>query len=79
MEKVEDLSKDTLEFIKRTVEAVKCEKTDWPAMKVMCVARQETNKRYLERPGRTNKELVSLENQRLDLGICQIMIDIFCD
>lgn len=76
MEKVEDLSKDTLEFIKRTVEAVKSEKTDWPAMKVMCVARQETNKRYLRDACDKTKE--SLENQRLDLGVCQILIDIFC-
>ena len=77
MEKVEDLSKDTLEFIKRTVEAVKCEKTDWPALKVMCVARQETNKKFL-RIASDQSERESLENQRLDLGICQILIDIFC-
>jgi hypothetical protein len=76
MEKVEDLSKDTLEFIKRTMEAVKCEKTDWPALKVMCVARQETNKKYLKTADGKIKE--SLENQRLDLGICQVIIDIFC-
>ena len=77
MEKVEDLSKDTLEFIKRTVEAVKCEKTDWPALKVMCVARQETNKKFL-RIASDQSERESLENQRLDLGICRILIDIFC-
>lgn len=77
MEKVEELSKDTLWFLKKTLEAIKCEKTDWPAMKVMCVARQETNKKYLRAAGDDTKE--SLENQRLDLGICQILIDIFCD
>ena len=77
MEKVEDLSKDTLEFIKKTVEAVKCEKTDWPALKVMCVARQETNKKFLKDTS-DQSERESLENQRLDLGICQILIDIFC-
>jgi len=77
MEKVEDLSKDTLEFIRKTVEAVKCEKTDWPALKVMCVARQETNKKFL-RIASDQSERESLENQRLDLGICRILIDIFC-
>lgn len=76
MEKVENLSKDTLEFIKKTVEAVKCETTDWSAMKVMCVARQETNRKYLAEACDKTKE--SLENQRLDLGICQVIIDIFC-
>ena len=76
MEKVEDLSKDTLWFLKKTLEAIKCETTDWPAMKVMCVARQETNKKYLRAAGDDTKE--SLETQRLDLGICQVIIDIFC-
>jgi len=76
MEKIKDLSKDTLDFMKKTVEAVKCETTDWPAMKVMCVTKQETNRKCLAEACDKTKE--SLENQRLDLGICQVIIDIFC-
>jgi hypothetical protein len=75
MKKVEELSKDTLEFMKKTVEAIKCEKTDWSALKVMCVARQETNNKFLLEASDEEKE--SLKNQRLDLGICRVIIDIF--
>ena len=72
---------NTFGFFKKIIEALKSEeKTDWLAMKTMCEGCQETNKTCLEKfSGKTEEQVKFLQEQKLDLGVCRIIVDIFCD
>lgn len=71
---------NTFGFFKKIIEALKSEKVDWLTMKTMCEGCQETNKTCLEKfSGRNEEQVKILQEQKLDLGVCRIIVDIFCD